>query len=342
MIKKANVQWSIKTLVKMAKGSKLSFDNAVQRGYCWDKGRKSLLIHSVLEGFPIPAFYAAKVSGDSGAIYDMLDGKQRSGTLVSYLSDEFALGELPEVTYENTEGDVCTIDVSGMKFSELPEDLQDAISDYSLTVYYFDGITDEEIAELFYRLNNGQPLSAITLTRVKTKSKGAIHALSKHELFSTILTDSALNKFVHEEIILKTIALIYCKNPSLDTKYIRNMCSTLEISDAQVAELNAVFDALLGHIKQLQEQDNRKLLRVLTTKTHFLTCAYIQYKAIAGGTDNMMEWIKKFFAMTSKGVSSSGQYNAACQAGSSKAEKVDDRITVAMWDYNFFLKQDHH
>lgn len=60
MLKKANIQWSVKTLTKMVKTNKISFDNAVQRGHCWDKDRKSLLIHSILAGYPIPAFFAAK------------------------------------------------------------------------------------------------------------------------------------------------------------------------------------------------------------------------------------------------------------------------------------------
>ena len=90
------------------------------------------------------------------------------------------LDDLPEFEYETEDGSIETIDVSGMKFSSLPETLQDIVSDYSLTVYYFDGITEDEITELFWRLNNGKPLSAIELTRVKTKSKSAIAALSKH------------------------------------------------------------------------------------------------------------------------------------------------------------------
>jgi uncharacterized protein with ParB-like and HNH nuclease domain len=77
MIKKANIQWPAKQLTKMIERGTINFDNAVQRGYVWDNNRKSLLIHSMIEGYPIPAFYAAK--NDNG--YDMLDGKQRLNTI---------------------------------------------------------------------------------------------------------------------------------------------------------------------------------------------------------------------------------------------------------------------
>lgn len=333
MIRKSNIQWSVKTLVKMAKTNKISFDNAVQRGHCWDKARKSLLVHSVMLGYPIPAFYAAKINAESGSVYDMLDGKQRSNALVEFLSDTLILDDLPELEYETEDGSVETIDVSGLKFSSLPETLQDVVSDYSLTVYYFDGITEDEITELFWRLNNGKPLSAIELTRVKTKSKSAIAALAKHELFHTILTDSAINKFTHEEIILKAVAMIYCKNPSLDTKFIRNMTETMELSEQQVDEMNAVFDSMLNHIAALKERGNKKLLKTITTKTHFLTCCYIQHKANKDGTGQMLEWIERFFAGSTTGASINDQYNAACKAGSSKMENVDDRMVTASWDY---------
>lgn len=325
----------MKTLTKMVKSHKISFDNAVQRGHCWDKDRKSLLIHSILAGYPIPAFFAAKSQDDNGsAVYDMLDGKQRSNALVSFLSDDFALTNVPEVSYEDAEGNAVCIDVNGMSFSELPECLQDAISDYSLTVYYFDGITEDEISELFWRLNNGKPLTAIELTRVKTKSKAAIQALAKHQLFTTMLTESALSKFAQEEIILKALALIYTSKPSLDTKYIRAMCESMDVSAAQIGELNAIFDAMLNHIATLKEQGKKSLLKTITTRTHFLSCCYIQHKANKDGREgNVMPWMTSFFS-SSAGPSTSSQYNDACRQGSSKAEAVDDRLSLCRWSFD--------
>lgn len=335
MLKKANVQWSVKTLTKMVKTHKISFDNAVQRGHCWDKDRKSLLIHSILAGYPIPAFFAAKSQDDKGtAIYDMLDGKQRSNALVSFLSDDFALTNVPQVEYEEDNGDSVCLDVNGMCFSELPECLQDAISDYSLTVYYFDGITEDEISELFWRLNNGKPLTAIELTRVKTKSKAAIQALAKHDVFNVMLTESALSKFAQEEIILKLLALIYTSKPSLDTKYIRTMCESMEVSATQINEINLVFDSMLNHIVALKEQGKKSLLKTITTRTHFLSCCYIQHKANHEGQENnVMRWMTSFFSSTT-GPSTSSQYNDACRHGSSKADAVDDRLSLCRWSFD--------
>ena len=166
MLKKANIDWTAKQLNKLAQKGLIQFDNAIQRGYVWDVKRKSLLIHSMLVGYPIPPFYAAK----NGEGYDMLDGKQRTGAIMDFLNGKFELTDIPEVEVENEDGTTDMVDINTLHFDEMEEILRDELESYSLTVYYFDGITEEEISEMFFRLNNGKPLSAIELSRAKAKS----------------------------------------------------------------------------------------------------------------------------------------------------------------------------
>ena len=59
-----------------------------------------------------------------------------SNAISDFINNKFAITGVPEISNEENE----TIDINGLTFSELTEDLQDTIKDYSLTVYYFDGI----------------------------------------------------------------------------------------------------------------------------------------------------------------------------------------------------------
>lgn len=71
MLKKVNIQWSGKQLFKKVMSGDVLFDCTVQRGYVWDTSRKSLLIHSMIEGYPVPAvFFARREDGK----FDALDG----------------------------------------------------------------------------------------------------------------------------------------------------------------------------------------------------------------------------------------------------------------------------
>lgn len=47
-------------ICKLVQKGEIRFDNAVQRGLVWDVERKSLLIHSMLSGYPILPFYATR------------------------------------------------------------------------------------------------------------------------------------------------------------------------------------------------------------------------------------------------------------------------------------------
>ena len=72
--------------------------------------------------------------------------------------------------------------------------------------------SDDEINEMFWRLNNGKPLSAIELTRVKAKSIDQIRALSKHDIFTSALSQKALNRYTNEDIVIKSWAALYVDN----------------------------------------------------------------------------------------------------------------------------------
>lgn len=330
MIKKATIPWSAKQLTRSIEKGTIDFDNAVQRGYVWDNARKSLLIHSMIEGFPIPAFFAAKNNG----IYSMLDGKQRSNAISKFMNNEFELEDVPEVTLE----DGTTVDINGLTFEELDEELQDRIKDYSLTVYYFEDITDEEINDMFFRLNNGKPLSAIELTRVKAKSLETIQEIANHDIFKNALTEKAFNKYTHEDLVIKSWIVLYNDYPSLETKYVRPVMAEVEITDEQKENIIEVYDKLLEVYLALKETgdktDNRVAKRILT-RTHMISLLPLVNKLVNSeewNTEQFTEWVRHFFG-TTKSTTIDEEYNAAARAGSGKVENVRKRLEVI--DNNF-------
>lgn len=341
MIKKANINWSAKQLVKMMEKGTITFDNAIQRGLTWDNNRKSLLIHSLLEGYPVPPFYAAK--DEKG--YSCLDGKQRSNAISEYMNDIYALANVPDVTTEEGE----EIEVNGMKFSELEEELQDRIKDYSLTFYYFDGITDDEISSLFFRLNNGKALSAIELSRVKAKCLDKIREIGNHDLFHNALTEKAMNKYTNEDLVIKSWVLLNVENPSFETKTIRPIMETIDITDEQAEQLNKIFDRILQThciIASQKTEDekvnkiNKKIAKRVITRTHLLSLVPVAMESIDNNisAEVFTEFTKEFFS-GSKSASISDIYNSASGAGSAKQESVRKRITAITEAYRGYIKK---
>ena len=195
---KRSLPWSVKQLVSsMAKGT-ARFDNTVQRSLVWTNEKKSRLIHTAILNLPCPPLYAnVYTNGETGKKnYDFLDGKQRSHAFKEFLEDSFELVDVPVLTF--TDGK--EFDINGYKFSELPEELQDMIKNYSLNIATMEDLNEDEVADLFYILNNGVALSKIEISRVKADSLDSIHKVSNHPLFDVCLTEKAKAKGKsHEE-----------------------------------------------------------------------------------------------------------------------------------------------
>lgn len=346
MIKKANIQWSGKQLTKSIEKETIRFDNAVQRSYVWDNDRKSLLIHSMIEGFPIPAFYAAK--DEQG--YSMLDGKQRSEAISSFINNKFYLTNLPEVMAEltivNAEGEKELIeeeiDINGSFFTDLPEELQDRIKDYSLTVYYFDGITEDEISEVFFRLNNGKPLSAIELTRVKAKSLESIKDIAKHDIFTSTLTEKAINRYTNEDIVIKSWAVLTNEKPDLESKTIRSTIEQADITEDQANNIKAIYDKVLEVYTALTatgDKQDTKVAKRIVTRTHLISLVPIISKQISKdswNTQQFTNWVRHFFA-GARSATIDEIYNDAARSGSGKSENVKKRLEAIESDFRKYI-----
>lgn len=344
MFTKANINWNTNQLVKMISNGRITFDNAVQRGLVWKNDQKSLLIHSMLTGYPIPALYARK--GDDKT-YDMLDGKQRCSTIVEFRNDEFALTELSPIITEDGE----EVDITGKTYSELPDDFKDIINNYSLTVYYFDNMTDDEVAEMFYRLNNGKPLSGIVMTRCKAKSLKTIMELGQHKLFKDNMTEKAMERYTNEDIVIKSFLMLTKPKSEicLDTKAVRPMTQTVEFTEQDVDMLNAVFDRLVAIHTELVERAEangdkmqEKIAKRMLVRTHMISLVPIVWKSIKNQINvfTVTDWVEKFFTGKSGKISVSEKYNSNSSNGSNHHTQVEARWVAMEDNYNAFIAKE--
>lgn len=341
MLKKANISWNARQLSKMMDKGSITFDSAIQRNLVWDDHRKSLLIHSMLTGYPIPAMYASKDSETKN--YSMLDGKQRSNAIHDFLNGKFTLTDIPEVTLD----DGTEIDINGMYFSGLDEDMQDALNNYSLTIYYFEDITEDEISEMFFRLNFGKPLSAIELSRSKARDLKTIQSIGKHDLFTTSLTEKAFEKYTHEDLVIKSYIMLTSDTPCLDTKFVRPIMETTIFTEDNISLLNSVYDRILNTYKTIIADDSpetgkisKRIAKRLLTRTHMLSIIPIVKRSFEENVSDEMftNWVKNFFCGT-KSVTKYNDYNTRCASGSGHAENVKVRLKVVKKDYEKFMKE---
>ncbi len=315
-----NINWTAKALVNQMEKGKVNYDNAVQRNLVWDAEKKSLLIHSMIYGYAIPAMYFTR---DESGVYDSLDGKQRSNTISEYLRDEFALStDTPAIVDDNG----CVEDVSGLYFSQLPEWARDRIKDYNLTIYYYEGMTETEIREFFRRLNNGKPLSAIELTRANVPSLAIFQQLAKHKAIQFVVSEAGRKRFTDEMIAMQFYQLITEEAPDFSTKPFREWASKVEVDSEVLDTISSGLDAYSVFARSLMDVNNR-VLRTVKGRTHFISCVYYCYLAVEHGVsqEEINRTLTEFF---SGHPSTSPEYNHTVSAGSAKPTSVQTRRDV--------------
>ncbi len=123
-----------------------------QRGPVWTLAQRQRLIDSILRGYDIPKLYLTRRGSTEPFEHDVTDGQQRLLSIWRFSADEYPLGSDSE--------DIPHFgDLSGLRFSELPEGARDRIKLFKLTICEIIEATEPEIRELFLRLQEGASLN---------------------------------------------------------------------------------------------------------------------------------------------------------------------------------------
>lgn len=111
----------------------------------WPDPARSYLIESILLGYPIPKFYLYFITDvkNRKTIKEIVDGQQRSRAIYDFFHDEFRISNTVE-----------TRDIRGQTYSDLSEDWQSKFISYSLSIDQFIGAANDEVREVFRRMNS--------------------------------------------------------------------------------------------------------------------------------------------------------------------------------------------
>jgi hypothetical protein len=274
-----------------------------------------------------------------------MDGQQRNTTIYKYLKDEFALTQLKPIPYLDEDGNECEIDISGKKFSELEEELQDIIQDATIVVKYYDNLDQSQKAEMFRRLNNGKPLSTKSRTLASAKNIGSLLDIGSHKLFEEMLTDKARANKNQAVLVVKAWTMLNreVEDVSFASKDFNPMIEEVEISNDDKQELNNMFNFIVDVHEELIDNKEKSVAKKLYTETHLVSIIPYIKKSMDNGINEAMfaEFLINFFK-TENNTDVYNKYNDACSNGIAKNANVVARHEALGEGYKEFFKTEEN
>ena len=163
------VERTVGQLVQNRKLRRMEPNPEYQRGEVWTDGQQKKLIDSILRGYQVPIIYLhdKTIEFEDGGRMDRLeiiDGQQRVNALYRFVEGDFKLYEVDDedarfpTFLRDTDKYPCPW--GGKDFRSLPEELQTQLRDTTLSVALIADATDDEVRDLFVRLQAGLPLNA--------------------------------------------------------------------------------------------------------------------------------------------------------------------------------------
>jgi len=122
--------WSINQLKEKYDLGKLNLNPPYQRKFIWSLNDQQTLIQSILKGYAIPNIFLFEFKNE---FFDMVDGQQRTRTILGYIEDQFKTAD-------------------GFFYSDLEN--KELLNQYVIPVTIIEEIAKDEHIEEFYSLVN--------------------------------------------------------------------------------------------------------------------------------------------------------------------------------------------
>ena len=135
--------YSLNDFVEWEAAKQLELNPRFQRRPVWTDNAKSYLMDTIVRGKPIPkVFIRQKINvSTKKSVREVVDGQQRLRTILSFIKDGF------KITKKHHK------ELGGMLFSQLPEEVQEQILAYEISVDLLINLPDPEVLDIFSRLN---------------------------------------------------------------------------------------------------------------------------------------------------------------------------------------------
>lgn len=280
--------YSINDFLEWHDKGQLELSPKFQRNYVWSDTAKSYLIDTIVRGKPIPKiFIRQKINTlTKSSIREVVDGQQRLRTIISYLKDGFQISKKHHPLY------------GGLFFSQLsdmPDDIQTSILNYELSVDLLVNMPDEEILDVFSRLNSyavllneQEKINASHFGPFKTLCDRIAHQLNSFWIKNEILTEQKILRM--DDANLVSDLLIAATAGIKSKKQIKPYYSSYE--DDFPFETEEIFNNFMETISSIQHIFNDGLAASEFKRVHIFYTLFTSIYHCLYGIQNINQTLR--------------------------------------------------
>ncbi|MCI4327211.1 MAG: DUF262 domain-containing protein [Thermoplasmata archaeon] len=221
--------WPIATLC----GTKGRIDPSAdfQRPPVWSTSQKQLLIDTILRGLDIPKIYWQRVSRNPDQ-YAIIDGQQRVRAIWEFQEGRFAMASDADPVNGNV--------VADLRYSDLPDDIRMEFDVYPLDVVVLSDATDDDVRDLFLRLQNGTPLKAQEKRNAMVGGmRNFVKSLTSHPFFSAVIFKNT--RYNHDLVAAQMMCIELAGHPvDIKNADLNRMYQTNELFDGTLPSAKKV------------------------------------------------------------------------------------------------------
>lgn len=338
ILKKPPQLSSLPIITFMRHKGRYKVDRTYQReSGTWKKGDEQYLIDTVLRGFGIPPVFLQE-KGDNEFI---VDGQQRINTIWKFGENKLELSDKhSKDIIMNAKNKEKNNGKGAKRYSELAKYWQDIFDSYPLPVIYLKDYNDEEIRDLFRRLQHGKPLiPGEILNAYLGDIVLTMRGLAKNKFFTDIIALRG-KRYKHYYIAAQLMFLESEGIKDISPSYIYDFFDknkSLDQNSKAYLKVNKVSNYLVDTFKD-RTPELRKPGWIITL--YLLTSHLIENYVVANQETILKRFFTDFYLQVLVSVSTGDKelidFNLAISRGTTSQANIKFRYNVIL---DRFLKQ---
>ena len=236
---------SVQEIYRRYRENQIIVNRKYQRKLVWSEIEKACLIDSIIKGYPIPLILFAEYTGKDGrTYYEVLDGMQRLNAIVGFLENEYSVDQkyfdikqLARAQQAETEGLFVGYHGEAVHAPQICANLLD----YQLAVTSYKVESEENVFEIFRRINSG----GRQLSSQEQRQAGVLCQFS--DLVRGIAADIRGDS-TNEQVVLSDMPQISIGNTRENCRYGLNADNTFWVKQGIIT------------IQNLKESDDEEII----------------------------------------------------------------------------------